>query len=137
MLSNTNHRRSALALKLMGLLFLVACSDPFQASDSLGEWGGVGVAAVIEPDSAYFEFDCARASVKLAFDADGSFQGSGIRVPRLGLGRRFTVTFRGRIDGDAMLLVTNMAEWPPYQLKRAQEGALRTCLRNRGPGPAR
>ena len=28
---------------LVGLLFLVACSDPFQVSDSLGEWGGEGV----------------------------------------------------------------------------------------------
>ena len=51
MLSNTNHRRPTLALGLAEVLFLVACSDPFQVSDSLGEWGGEGVAAVIETGS--------------------------------------------------------------------------------------
>ena len=52
MLFNTNHRRSNLALAFAGLLLLVACSDPFQLSESLGEWGGEGVSAVIETGSA-------------------------------------------------------------------------------------
>ncbi len=70
MLSSTNNRRSALALWFAGILSLLACSDPFQVSDSLGEWGGEGVAAVIETGSASFEFDCAHASVPggLSFD---------------------------------------------------------------------
>ena len=82
MLSNRKRRRSTLALELVGLLFLGACSDPFQVSDSLGEWGGEGVAAMIETGSASFEFDCAHASIPggLSFREDGSFEVSGIWV---------------------------------------------------------
>ncbi len=112
MLSDTNHRRSTLALELVGLLFLVACSDPFQSSDSLGEWGGEGVEAMIETGSASFEFDCAHASIPggLSFHEDGSFEASGIWVPEGGpLSNEdppdeLEAVFRGRFGGESMSL---------------------------------
>ena len=138
MLSNTNHRRST--LELVGLFFLAACSDPFQVSDSLGEWGGEGVAGVIETDSASFEFDCAHASVPggLSFSEDGSFEVSGIWVREGGpLSNEdppdeLEAVFRGRIGGTSMSLEVDIIPRDvtagPYQLRRGQSPILRKCL---------
>ncbi len=140
MLSNTNHRRSTLVLGFAGLLVLVACSDPFQVSDSLGEWGGEGVAAVIETGSASFEFDCAHASVPggLSFDGDGSFEVSGIWVPEGGPVSNedppdeLEAVFRGRIGGASMSLEVDIIPRDvtagPYQLRRDEGPVLRKCL---------
>ncbi len=138
MLSRTNHRRSTLGL--VGLFFLVACSDPFQVSDSLGEWGGEGVAAVIETGSASFEFDCAHASIPggLSFDEDGSFEVSGIWVREGGpLSNEdppveLEAVLRGRFGGDSMSLEVDIiprdVTASPYQLRRDQGPILRKCL---------
>ncbi len=138
MLSCTNHRRST--LELVGLFFLVACSDPFQVSDSLGEWGGEGVAAVIETGSASFEFDCAHASVPggLSFSEDGSFEVSGIWVREGGpLSNEdppdeLEAVFRGRIGGTSMSLEVDIIPRDvtagPYQLRRGLSPILRKCL---------
>ena len=138
MLSCTNHRRST--LELVGLFFLVACSDPFQVSDSLGEWGGEGVAAVIETGFASFEFDCAHASVPggLSFSEDGSFEVSGIWVREGGpLSNEdppdeLEAVFRGRIGGTSMSLEVDIIPRDvtagPYQLRRGQSPILRKCL---------
>ncbi len=137
--SNTNHRRSTLALELVALLFLVACSDPFQFSDSLGEWGGEGVAAMIETGSASFEFDCAHASIPggLSFHEDGSFEVSGIWVREGGpLSNdprdELEAIFRGRIGGASMSLEVDIIPRDvtagPYQLRRDQGPILRKCL---------
>ena len=140
MLSSTNHRGSTLALGLAGALFLVACSDPFQLSDSLGEWGGEGVAAVIEAGSASFEFDCAHATVPggLSFDEDGSFEVSGIWVPEGGPVSdqdprdELAAVFRGRVRGGSMTLEVDIIPRDvtagPYQLRRGQSPILRKCL---------
>ncbi len=140
MLSGTNHRRSTLALELVGLLFLIACSDPFQVSDSLGEWGGEGVAAMIETGSASFEFDCAHASIPggLSFHEDGSFEVSGIWVSEGGpLSNEdppdeLEAVFRGRIGGASMSLEVDILPRDvtagPYQLRRGQSPILRKCL---------
>ncbi len=137
MLSYTNHRRST--LELVGLFFLVACSDPFQVSDSLGEWGGEGVAAVIETGSASFEFDCAHASVPggLSFSEDGSFEVSGIWVREGGpLSNEdppdeLEAVFRGRIGGTSMSLEVDIIPRDvtagPYQLRRGLSPILRKC----------
>ena len=140
MLSNTNHCRSALAPGFAGLLLLVTCSGPFQVSDSLGEWGGEGVAAVIETGSASFEFDCAHASVPggLSFHEDGSFEVSGIWVPEGGPVSNdpppdeLAAVFRGRIGGTSMSLEVDIIPRDvmagPYQLRRGQSPILRKCL---------
>ncbi len=140
MLSSTNDRRSALALGFAGILSLLACSDPFQVSDSLGEWGGEGVAAVIETGSASFEFDCAHAWVPggLSFDEDGSFEVSGIWVPEGGPVSNedppdeLEAIFRGRIGGASMSLEVDIIPRDltagPYQLRRGQTPVLRKCL---------
>lgn len=134
------HRRSAVALGLAGLLALVTCSDPFQVSDSLGEWGGEGVAAVIETASATFEFDCAHASVSggLSFDEDGSFEASGVWVPEGGPiseqdpPDELEAVFRGRISGTSMSLEVDIIPRDvtagPYQLRRGETPFLRKCL---------
>ena len=138
--SNLNHEGSTLALGFAGLLFLVACSDPFQVSDSLGEWGGEGVAAVIEIGSASFEFDCAHASVAggLSFDEDGSFEVSGIWVPEGGPVSNedppdeLEAVFRGRIGGASMSLEVDIIPRDvtagPYKLRHGQSPILRKCL---------
>ncbi len=140
MLSSTNHRRSALALGFAGILSLLACSDPFQVSDSLGEWGGEGVAAVIETGSASFEFDCAHASVPggLSFQEDGSFEVSGIWVPEGGPvsnedpPNELEAVFRGRFIGESMSLEVDIIPRDvtagPYHLGRGQRAILRKCL---------
>ena len=132
--------RFTLALALVGLLLPVACSDPFQVSDSLGEWGGEGVAAMIETGSASFEFDCAHASVPggLSFDEDGSFKVSGIWVPEGGPVSNedppdeLEAVFRGRIGGASMSLEVDIIPRDvtagPYQLRRDQGPILRKCL---------
>ena len=132
--------RSTLALESVGLLFLVACSDPFQVSDSLGEWGGEGVAAMIETGSAVFEFDCAHASVPggLSFDEDGSFEVPGIWVPEGGPviaeepPEELEAVFRGRIRGASMSLEVDIIPRDvtagPYQLRRGRRSILRKCL---------
>ena len=132
--------RSALALELVGFLFLVACSDPFQVSDSLGEWGGEGVAATIETGSVSFEFDCAHASVPggLSFQEDGSFEVSGIWVPEGGPVSNedppdeLEAVFRGRIGGASMSLEVDIIPRDvtagPYQLRRDRDPILRKCL---------
>ena len=125
---------------LVGLLFLVACSEPFQVSDSLGEWGGEGVAAVIETGSASFEFDCAHASVPggLSFQEDGSFEVSGIWVPEGGPVStedppdELEAVFRGKIRGASMSLEVDIIPRDvtagPYQLRRDEGPVLRKCL---------
>ena len=140
MLFNTNHRRSNLALAFAGLLLLVACSDPFQLSESLGEWGGEGVSAVIETGSASFEFDCAHAwaSGALPFDEGGSFEVSGIWVPEGGPVSNedppdeLEAVFRGRIGDASMSLEVDIIPRDvtagPYQLRRGQSPVLRKCL---------
>ncbi len=140
MRSRTNHRRATLALELVGLLFLVACSNPFQVSDSLGEWGGEGVEAMIKTGSASFEFDCAHASIPggLSFHEDGSFEVSGIWVREGGPlsnedppDEREAV-FRGRIGGTSMSLEVDIIPRDvtagPYQLRRGLSPILRKCL---------
>ncbi len=138
--SNRNHRRFTLALESVGLLFLVACSDPFQVSDSLGEWGGEGVAAMIETGSASFEFDCAHASIPggLSFHEDGSFEVSGIWVSEGGPVSNedppdeLEAVFRGRIGGASMSLEVDIIPRDvtagPYELRRGQGPILRKCL---------
>ncbi len=132
--------RSTLTLGLAGLLFLVACSDPFQISDSLGEWGGEGVAATVETGSASFEFDCAHGSTLggLSFREDGSFEVSGIWVPEGGPVSNedppdeLEAVFRGRIGGASMSLEVDIIPRDvtagPYQLRRDQGPFLRKCL---------
>ena len=124
----------------VGLLFVVACSDPFQVSDSLGEWGGEGVAAMIEAGSASFEFDCAHASIPggLSFAEDGSFEVAGIWVPEGGPAsiedppNQLEAVFRGRIGGTSMSLEVDIIPRDvtagPYQLRRDQGPILRKCL---------
>jgi len=132
--------RSILALASVGLLLPVACSDPFQVSDSLGEWGGEGVAAMIETGSASFEFDCAHASVPggLSFQEDGSFEVPGIWVPEGGPINtedppdELEAVFRGRVGGASMSLEVDIIPRDvtagPYQLRRDQGPVLRKCL---------
>ena len=140
MLSSTNDRRCALALGFAGILSLLACSDPFQVSDSLGEWGGEGVAALIETGSASFEFDCAHASVPggLSFNEDGSFEVSGIWVSEGGPFNEqdppdeLEAIFRGTIGGASMSLEVDIIPRNltagPYQLRRGRTPVLRKCL---------
>ena len=136
----TEHRvTSAVVPVLAGLLGVLACSDPFQVSDSLGEWGGEGVAAVIETGSATFEFDCAHASVPggITFDEDGSFEVSGIWVSEGGPEpieprEELEAVFRGRVGGTSMDLEVDIiprdATAGPYELKRGRTPVLRKCL---------
>ena len=123
-----------------GLLLLGACSDPFQVTDSLGEWGGEGVATVIEAGSADCEFDCAHAFVPggLSFDADGTFEVSGIWVSEGGPVSQqdppdqLEAVFRGRVSGSSMSLAVDIVPRDvtagPYQLRRGQNPVLRKCL---------
>ncbi len=118
---------------------MAACSDPFQVSDSLGEWGGEGVAAVIETGSASFEFDCAHASVPggITFDESGSFEVTGIWVPEGGPvpeepREELEAVFRGRIGGTSMNLEVDIIPRDvtagPYELRRGRTPLLRKCL---------
>ncbi len=149
--SNLNHERCTLAPGSGGFVFLVAwpllvacsflvaCSGPFQVSDSLGEWGGEGVGAVIEIGSASFEFDCAHASVAggLSFDEDGSFEVSGIWVSEGGPASNdppdeLEAVFRGSVAGSSMSLEVDIIPRDvtagPYELRRGQTPFLRKCL---------
>ena len=139
MLSREHRVTSAVVPVLAGLLGVLACSDPFQVSDSLGEWGGEGVAAVIETGSATFEFDCAHASVPggITFDEDGSFEVSGIWVSEGGPEpieprEELEAVFRGRVGGTSMDLEVDIiprdATAGPYELKRGRTPVLRKCL---------
>lgn len=127
------------ALGLTGLLGVTACSGSFEPADSLGEWGGVGVAATIEVTAATFEFDCAHASIPggILFDEDGGFEVSGIWVeeggptpfePPPGL----EALFRGRVHGGSMDLEVDIIPRDvtagPYDLRRGQAPVLRKCL---------
>ena len=151
MLSREHRVTSAVVPVLAGLLGVLACSDPFQVSDSLGEWGGEGVAAVIETGSATFEFDCAHASVPggITFDEDGSFEVSGIWVSEGGPEpieprEELEAVFRGRVgvhlqrtSMDLEVRAPGLAEADiiprdatagPYELKRGRTPVLRKCL---------
>ena len=139
MLSRENRVTSAVVPILAGLLGVLACSDPFQVSDALGEWGGEGVAAVIESGSASFEFDCAHASIPggITFDANGSFEVTGIWVPEGGPApieprEELEAVFRGLVGGTSMDLEVDIIPRDvtagPYELKRGRTPVLRKCL---------
>jgi hypothetical protein len=139
MLYNPNPHGPTLAPTFTLLLVLAACTHPFQVSDSLGEWGGEGAAAVIETGSASFEFDCAHASVPggLTFDENGWFELSGIWVSEGGPlpidpPAELEAVFRGRVDGSSMSLEVDIIPRDvtagPYELRRGETPFLRKCL---------
>jgi hypothetical protein len=139
MRTRDNHLTSVPALAFAGFLAVAACSDPFQVSDSVGDWGGEGVAAIIENGAASFEFDCAHASIPggIIFDEDGSFEVSGIWVGEGGPApieprEELEAVFRGRIGGTSMSLEVDIIPRDvtagPYQLKRGRTPELRKCL---------
>ena len=124
---------------LIACSFLVACSEPFEVSDSLGEWGGEGVAALIETGSVSFEFDCAHASIPegLTFDETGNFEVAGIWVSEGGPlpidpPDELEAVFRGFIGGTFMRLEVDIIPRDvtagPYELRRGQSPLLRKCL---------
>ena len=138
MLITTKDLRFGLAVGC-ALLGVTACSDPFQVSGSFGEWGGEGVSAVIDTDSARFECDCAHAWVPggITFDDDVAFDVSGLWVPEGGPVPiepldELEAVFRGRIGGTTMHLEVDIVPRDvtagPYELKRGRTPVLRKCL---------
>ena len=138
-LRSERHVSLALALSLAGILGVFACSDPFQVSDSLGEWGGEGVSATIETAAASFHFDCAHAQVPggILFDEDGSFNSAGFWVSEGGPlpiepREEFEAVFRGRVRGTSMDLEVDILAREvtagPFHLRRGQRPSLRKCL---------
>jgi hypothetical protein len=135
----SNRYRLGPGFALAGLLGLTACSGPFEVADSLGEWGGEGVAVMIEISNATFEFDCAHGAVPggILFDEDGSFEMSGVWVAEGGPSPlepppELEAVFRGRVNGGEMDLevdiVPSEVTAGPYDLRRGETAVLRKCL---------
>jgi hypothetical protein len=105
-----------------------------------GGWGGDHVFLSVADDGAFIEFDCAHGRIEepLTLDRDGRFDAGGTYVQERGGPQREgdetgrAVRYRGRVDGDAMMLTLvfggGVGDLGPFALTYGSRGVLRKCL---------
>ena len=129
------------AAPLVLALALAGCATAPPSGPLGGNWGGRGIALMLEANGGRLEYDCAAGTIEgpLLPGPTGTFAASGTHTPNLGGPERigqprpsYPARYSGSVRGDEMRLSVEVPardlNLGPFTLRRGAEPVLLRCL---------